>query len=66
LKGTTPAQVTGCDSADLKAVGGTGTACVTGNACASGDTLLCNTQADCPSGTCTPFRWKIIELAYCK
>ena len=36
-------------------------------ACATGETQLCNTAADCPTGftTCTPFKWKIYDLGFC-
>ncbi|HEY8041797.1 MAG TPA: hypothetical protein VIF15_18465, partial [Polyangiaceae bacterium] len=65
IKGTTPAAVPGCGYD--KAKGGTGVFCEQGTACASGDIQICSSQADCPSGTtCTPFKWKIIQLGYCK
>jgi hypothetical protein len=66
LMGTTPSQVVGCDSADWKAMGGTGTQCVSGTTCGTGNTQLCLQHGDCPSGmTCTAFRWKIIEMGFC-
>jgi hypothetical protein len=66
LMGSQPAQVTGCDAADLKASGGKGTQCVAGTTCGAGNTQLCLSNADCPMGmTCHAFRWKIIEMGAC-
>ena len=73
-----PAAVTGCPNEGLKASGGNAVMCevpsggaATGDAgapaCANGELQICSSDADCPSGkTCTAFRWKIIELGFCK
>ena len=67
LVGTSPAQVAGCPIEDQKAVGGNGTVCEQASACMTGEVQVCLQTSDCPSGqTCTPFRWKIIEMGYCK
>jgi hypothetical protein len=35
-------------------------------ACAAGETQLCSSQADCPSGTtCTAGKWKLYDLGFC-
>jgi hypothetical protein len=66
LKGTTPMQVAGCPTGDLKASGGQGTACEMGSACSAGEVQVCGSDADCPSGKhCAGFRWKVIEMGFC-
>jgi hypothetical protein len=50
-----------------KASGGTGLFCEQGPACAAGETTICESDMDCPTGmTCTPFKWKILQFGYCK
>jgi hypothetical protein len=49
---------------------GTAIACETGNSspgtCAAGEVQICSSQADCPTGTtCTPGKWKILQLGFC-
>jgi hypothetical protein len=47
-----------CESSDA---GTTGAA-----ACAAGEVQICSSQADCPSGkTCTPGKWKILDVGFC-
>jgi hypothetical protein len=47
-----------CESSDA---GATGPA-----ACATGEVQICSSQADCPTGTtCTPGKWKILEVGFC-
>jgi hypothetical protein len=66
LMGTAPAQVPGCDAANLKASGGQGTQCMAATTCGAGNTQLCLADSDCPTGqTCHAFRWKIIQLGAC-
>jgi hypothetical protein len=66
LMGTQPAQAAGCDAADLKATGGTGTQCVQGASCGTGNTQLCLQDSDCGGKKCVAFHWKIIEMGFCQ
>jgi hypothetical protein len=34
--------------------------------CGAGEVQICSSQADCPTGTtCTPGKWKILEVGFC-
>jgi hypothetical protein len=49
---------------------GTAVVCETGNSspgtCAAGETQICSSQADCPTGTtCTPGKWKLFQVGFC-
>ena len=47
-----------CESSDA----GAGAAA----ACAAGEVQICSSQADCPTGkTCTPGKWKILDVGFC-
>lgn len=62
LRGNAPAQVAGCGY--YKASGGQGTFCE--QSCQTGETQLCESNGDCPSGkTCTPFKWKVLQFGFC-
>jgi hypothetical protein len=64
MRGSTPQQVAGCGY--YKASGGTGVFCAGANACAAGEVQICSSNADCPNGqTCTPMKWKILQLGFC-
>ena len=48
-----------CESSDAGANGAA--------ACATGEVQICSSQADCPTGTtCTPGKWKILDLGFCQ
>jgi hypothetical protein len=65
LRANPPAVVAGCGYS--KATGGTGVFCEQATACAAGESRLCESQADCPSGqTCTPFKWKLYQMGFCQ
>jgi hypothetical protein len=39
----------------------------TATACAAGETQVCSSQADCPTGTtCTAGKWKLYQLGFCQ
>jgi hypothetical protein len=53
-----------------KAQGGAAVVCETGGAspgtCAAGETQICSSQSDCPSGTtCTAGKWKLFQVGFC-
>jgi hypothetical protein len=53
-----------------KAKDGTAVVCETGGAspgtCAAGETQICSSQSDCPSGTtCTAGKWKLFQVGFC-
>src|ERR1700722_5291236 len=59
-----PADAPGCTYP--KAVGGTAVVCETTAACATGEVQICSQQSDCPTGkTCTPGKWKILQVGFC-
>ncbi len=75
-----PAAISGCDATDLKLSDGTAVVCESGSAdagagdaaalpvpsCAAGETQICSSQADCPTGkTCTAMHWKTYEIGFC-
>jgi hypothetical protein len=67
--GSAPTPAPGCTYPKVK--GGTAIVCE-GNSggaatsCAAGETQICSTNADCPSGTtCAPGRWKLFQLGFC-
>jgi hypothetical protein len=69
LQGAKSSTVAGCsypkysDGTGIVCEGTTGTSAT---ACASGEVQVCSSQADCPSGTtCTPGKWKILQLGFC-
>jgi hypothetical protein len=72
LQGTAaPATVPGCTYA--KATNGTGVVCEASDAgggvpaCAAGEVQICSSDSDCPTGqTCTPMKWKLYQMGYCK
>ena len=60
---TTPANPPGCSYP--RATLGSAIVCET-SACAEGETAICSSQADCPAGkTCTPGKWKTMQLGFC-
>ena len=67
--GTAPAQVAGC-SYYKSSPGGSSIVCSAGSngACpGSTDIQICSSDTDCPQGkTCTPMKWKIYQLGFCK
>jgi len=47
-----------CESNDAGANGA--------GSCAAGEVQICSSQADCPTGTtCTPGKWKILQVGFC-
>ena len=53
-----------CDFA--KYSDGTGVMCENTAACAAGEIQVCSQQSDCPTGkTCTPGKWKLLQLGFC-
>jgi hypothetical protein len=75
-----PAAVSGCPATDLKLSDGTAVICESGSAdagagdaaalpvpaCAAGETQICSSQADCPTGkTCTAMHWKLYDIGFC-
>ncbi len=64
LQGAQVAMVPGCGYP--KAKYGSAIACETATTCAAGETPICSTQADCPSGTtCTAGKWKLYQIGFC-
>lgn len=61
---TTPASDPECGQ--IHSLLGTGITCET-TACGPGETPLCEQDADCPAGkTCTPMKWRLYQLGYCR
>ncbi len=61
-----PTMVAGCNYPKIS--GGSAIVCETptGNACASGETQICESDSDCPTGkTCTAGKWKLFQLGFC-
>jgi hypothetical protein len=60
---TTPADPPGCSYP--RATLGSSVVCET-TACADGEATVCSSQADCPAGkTCTPGKWKTLQIGFC-
>lgn len=62
---TAPAQVAGCGY--YKSTQGTAISCETATCSGAGDIQICSSNADCPvtKPTCTPMKWKILQLGFC-
>jgi hypothetical protein len=68
---TAPADAPTCTYP--KATLGTAVVCESNDAgangaapCATGEVQICSSQADCPTGTtCTPGKWKILQVGFC-
>jgi hypothetical protein len=64
LQGAMESMVAGCGYP--KAKEGTAIACESAAMCQQGETPICSSQADCPSGTtCTAGKWKIYQIGFC-
>ncbi len=69
LQGAHETTVAGCGYPKFS--GGTAIACEgsgggSPTSCAAGETQVCSSQADCPTGTtCTAGKWKIYQLGFC-